>query len=100
MLPLHLHLHRVGVLQAHLAPVTSLAEVHAVMATLLTNNKVQRATHNMMAYRIHMPERDAFLQVSRVHCGVASRILPTATTTMLVHRTLMTMGRRLLACAS
>ena len=49
--------------QAHLAPVVSTEEVQAVLATLLTNNKVQRATHNMMAYRIHISDRNTYLQV-------------------------------------
>ena len=52
--------------QAHLAPVRSLEEVEAVMATLLTSNKLQRATHNMMAYRIAVPDKDTFLQAKRL----------------------------------
>ena len=55
-------------LQAHLAPVVSVEEVHAVLATLLTNNKIQRATHNMMAYRIHISDRTTFLQVMLLSC--------------------------------
>ena len=34
-----------------------------MMATLLTNGKVQRATHNIMAYRIAVPAKGTFLQV-------------------------------------
>jgi len=49
--------------QAHLAPVTSLDDVKRAMAALLTNTKLQRATHNIMAFRIHIPEKDTFLQV-------------------------------------
>lgn len=43
---------RKSTFQAHLAPVSSSEEVEEVMATLLDNSKIQRATHNMMAYRI------------------------------------------------
>lgn len=50
-------------MQAHLAPVTSVEDVEAVMSALLTNNKLQRATHNIMAYRIHLPDNDTHLQV-------------------------------------
>mmetsp|Transcript_2750 Transcript_2750/g.7754 ORF Transcript_2750/g.7754 Transcript_2750/m.7754 type:complete len:120 (-) Transcript_2750:216-575(-) len=32
------------------------------MDTLLQNNKIRNATHNIMAYRIYCPETDAFLQ--------------------------------------
>ena len=49
--------------QAHLAPVTSMEAVERVMATLLTNGKVQRATHNIMAYRIAVPAKGTYLQV-------------------------------------
>ena len=34
-----------------------------MMATLLTNGKIQRATHNIMAYRIAVPAKGTFLQV-------------------------------------
>ena len=54
--------------QAHLAPVKSTDEVEKVMATLLTNGKIQRATHNIMAYRIAVLEKDTFLQVRSVTC--------------------------------
>lgn len=36
------------------------------MSALLTNNKLQRATHNIMAYRIHLPDRVTHLQVSYI----------------------------------
>ena len=49
--------------QAHVAPVASLDGVKAVMEVLLENNKIRAATHNMMAYRIRCPDRDAFMQV-------------------------------------
>lgn len=52
-----------SVVQAHLASVRSEEEVDAVMSALLTNNKLQRATHNMMAYRIKLSEKDTYLQV-------------------------------------
>ncbi|CAI5468769.1 unnamed protein product [Closterium sp. Yama58-4] len=38
--------------QAHLAPVSSPADVAAVMDVLLANRKIAGATHNIMAYRI------------------------------------------------
>lgn len=50
-------------MQAHLAPVRSMQDVEAVMSALLTNNKIQRATHNIMAYRIHVPDSNTHLQV-------------------------------------
>ncbi|KAK9901299.1 hypothetical protein WJX75_004648 [Coccomyxa subellipsoidea] len=53
---------RKSTFQAHLAPVTSVEDVEAVMSALLTNNKLQRATHNIMAYRIHLPDNDTHLQ--------------------------------------
>ncbi|CAL8470948.1 g10490 [Coccomyxa elongata] len=53
---------RKSTFQAHVAPVRSLEEVEAVMSALLTNNKLQRATHNIMAYRIHLPDRVTHLQ--------------------------------------
>ena len=49
--------------QAHLAPVATIEDVERVMATLLTNGKVQRATHNIMAYRIAVPAKGTYLQV-------------------------------------
>ena len=54
--------------QAHLAPVKSTDEVEKVMTTLLTNGKIQRATHNIMAYRIAVLDKDTFLQVRSVPC--------------------------------
>eukprot|EP00884_Botryococcus_braunii_P006220 jgi/Botrbrau1/1559/Bobra.0107s0046.1 len=53
---------RKSTFQAHLASVGRLEEVQAVMACLLSNNKVQRATHNIMAFRLHHPATDAFSQ--------------------------------------
>ncbi|EIE20205.1 UPF0029-domain-containing protein [Coccomyxa subellipsoidea C-169] len=53
---------RKSTFQAHLAPVRSMHDVEAVMSALLTNNKVQRATHNIMAYRIHVPDSNTHLQ--------------------------------------
>ena len=38
--------------QAHAAPVASPAEARAVADYLLLDNKVRRASHNMMAYRV------------------------------------------------
>lgn len=40
-------------MQAHVAMVTGVNEVRAVLAALYKNNKIARATHNMYAYRIH-----------------------------------------------
>ena len=54
--------------QAHLAPVKSTDEVEKVMATLLTNGKIQRATHNIMAYRMAVLDKDTFLQVRSGIC--------------------------------
>mmetsp|Transcript_19348 Transcript_19348/g.50464 ORF Transcript_19348/g.50464 Transcript_19348/m.50464 type:complete len:215 (-) Transcript_19348:243-887(-) len=48
--------------QGHVATVHSAAEVEQVMETLLRNNKIRNATHNIMAYRIHCPDRGTFLQ--------------------------------------
>ncbi|KAI8068696.1 ribosomal protein S5 domain 2-type protein [Gongronella butleri] len=39
---------------AHIAAVHNTDEIQAVMDTLLSNNKIFRATHNMMAYRIKL----------------------------------------------
>lgn len=49
--------------QAHVAPIRSLEDVERVMATLLTNGKIARATHNIMAYRIAVTDKDTVLQV-------------------------------------
>ena len=54
--------------QAHLAPVKNTDEVEKVMTALLTNGKIQRATHNIMAYRIAVLDKDTFLQVRSVTC--------------------------------
>ena len=54
----------VSVAQAHLAPVTSQDDVEACMATLLQHNKIRSATHNILAYRIYVEEREAWLQVN------------------------------------
>ncbi|CAK0782548.1 hypothetical protein CVIRNUC_005766 [Coccomyxa viridis] len=51
-----------SVFQAHLAPVKSTDEVEKVITTLLTNGKIQRATHNIMAYRIAVLDKETFLQ--------------------------------------
>mmetsp|Transcript_26004 Transcript_26004/g.70456 ORF Transcript_26004/g.70456 Transcript_26004/m.70456 type:complete len:327 (+) Transcript_26004:117-1097(+) len=53
---------RKSTFQAHLAPVRSTDEVFAVVAILMENNKVRNATHNIMAYRIYMPEKSTFNQ--------------------------------------
>eukprot|EP00047_Mylnosiga_fluctuans_P007173 m.251557 g.251557 ORF g.251557 m.251557 type:complete len:302 (-) comp17307_c0_seq1:356-1261(-) len=46
---------RKSTFQAHVAPVTSPAEVARVVYELLQNGKIARATHNIMAFRIAMP---------------------------------------------
>jgi Uncharacterized protein family UPF0029 len=46
---------------AHAARVHSREEVAAVMAELMRDKKVARATHNIMAYRIWDPERQRWL---------------------------------------
>uniref|UniRef100_A0A914UHY8 RWD domain-containing protein n=1 Tax=Plectus sambesii TaxID=2011161 RepID=A0A914UHY8_9BILA len=43
---------RKSAFQAHLAKVTSKEQVDAVLRVLKSNNKIARATHNMVAYRI------------------------------------------------
>ncbi len=43
---------------------STMEDVERVMATLLTNGKIQRATHNIMAYRIAVPAKGTYLQVS------------------------------------
>ena len=53
------------VLQAHLAPASSAEDVERCMNTLLQHNKIRNATHNILAYRVYVESRDAWLQVSR-----------------------------------
>lgn len=50
--------------QGHLAPVTSVEQVETVMDALLRNRKFAGATHNIMAYRIAVPEKNTVLQDS------------------------------------
>lgn len=64
--------------QAHVAPVKSLEDVERVLATLLTNSKIARATHNIMAYRVAVPDKDTVLQVcshSSLHVLTCSHML-------------------------
>lgn len=42
-------------MQAHVAPVTDVEHVKAVVAILSESNKIRNATHNIMAYRISAP---------------------------------------------
>ena len=49
--------------QAHVARVGSVADVRQLQAQLLQNSKIARATHNISAFRIHMPATGAFVQV-------------------------------------
>ena len=53
--------------QAHLAPVTSNEDVQDCMTSLLQHNKIRNATHNILAYRIYVKDRDAWLQVTLLH---------------------------------
>ncbi|BGP22160.1 hypothetical protein JCM10295v2_001038 [Rhodotorula toruloides] len=46
---------RQSVFVGHVAKVNSLEEVDAVMETLLTNNKIAKATHNISAYQFTTP---------------------------------------------
>ena len=48
--------------QGHVAKVTSSEQVKAVIAILMENGKIARATHNIMAYRITLTS-GAHLQV-------------------------------------
>eukprot|EP01018_Ginkgo_biloba_P016613 Gb_27694 [translate_table: standard] len=43
--------------QAHLSSVTRVDQVETVMEALLGNRKIAGATHNIMAYRINIPEK-------------------------------------------
>ncbi|PNH10122.1 Protein IMPACT-B [Tetrabaena socialis] len=49
------HVEKKSTFQAHVAPVASFDEVRAVMDALLSIGKIRVATHNIMAYRIHVP---------------------------------------------
>mmetsp|Transcript_22804 Transcript_22804/g.53902 ORF Transcript_22804/g.53902 Transcript_22804/m.53902 type:complete len:248 (+) Transcript_22804:152-895(+) len=46
---------RKSIFQAHLALVTTREQVKEVMSHLLSNTKIARATHNISAYRIELP---------------------------------------------
>ncbi|KAH7432505.1 hypothetical protein KP509_07G025700 [Ceratopteris richardii] len=48
--------------QAHLASVKSADQVQTVMEALLRNRKIAGATHNIMAYRIHVSDKGTVLQ--------------------------------------
>lgn len=48
--------------QAHLAYVNSVDQMETVMEALLRNRKIAGATHNIMAYRISIPEKGTVLQ--------------------------------------
>lgn len=41
---------------AHVAKVQSIHEVKVVVAHLLQNKKIAKAAHNILAYRINMPD--------------------------------------------
>ena len=53
---------RKSTFQAHIAAVTDVADVTAVMDTLLSNNKIRAASHNMLAYRIEGAREGTFIQ--------------------------------------
>jgi hypothetical protein len=46
---------RKSTFQAHLAPVFSAEEVQEVVAALMENTKIARATHNILAFRVTTP---------------------------------------------
>ena len=48
--------------QGHIARISNLEDVSEVMDTLLMNNKIRNATHNIMAYRIQHMEPGGVLQ--------------------------------------
>jgi hypothetical protein len=54
----------IGTFQGHLAPVTSVEQVETVMDALLRNRKFAGATHNIMAYRIAVPEKNTVCCIS------------------------------------
>ena len=59
-------------MQAHLAQVDTAEEVQEAMEALLQNNKIQNATHNIMAFRIQLPNSGTYLQVRfRVFAGLS-----------------------------
>lgn len=53
-------------MQAHLAPATTAEDVERCMNTLLQHNKIRNATHNILAYRIYVENRNAWLQVELI----------------------------------
>ncbi|KAM5158138.1 protein IMPACT [Mantella aurantiaca] len=48
--------------QAHLAPVTSPAQVKQVLNNLYENKKIASATHNIYSYRIYSKKTNSFIQ--------------------------------------
>jgi hypothetical protein len=52
---------RKSVFQAHLARIANEQDVTAVMQTLMSNGKIARATHNIMAYRCWDSQRNVQL---------------------------------------
>jgi len=52
---------RKSVFQAHTASVHSPEEVKLVLSKLLTNKKIAQATHNILAFRIFLPEKKIWL---------------------------------------
>ncbi|XP_070536629.1 protein IMPACT-B-like [Ptychodera flava] len=46
--------------QGHLAKVTNVQQVKAVLSELLQNRKIANATHNILAYRIYCENRNTF----------------------------------------
>lgn len=49
-------------MQAHVARVQTIDDVEALVTALKSNNKIARATHNMLAYRIATQKAGTFLQ--------------------------------------
>ena len=57
-----------GTFQAHVASVTSVDDVENVVEALLRNRKIAGATHNIMAYRISIPEKGTVNL--HIHCYI------------------------------
>ena len=53
---------------AHHPPPTTQLHVDALMELLLQSSKIRGATHNMLAYRIELPDMGTFLQASSEAC--------------------------------
>ena len=52
-----------AVLQGHLAPISSVDDVDAVMSRLLEDAKIASATHNILGYRVYDESSKKIVQV-------------------------------------